>query len=220
MDHRRRRHHFIPGGIQPMEARLVPSSIGLAHASPATAELGHPTASMIRDVVAPTVHRWSWFAGTYWYVPPQNLTATVFYSQSNTILPVSDQTVFQITGYRSGYFWGKSVTQIGTSSPSGTSMVGSVTPEGRVLLTFTTTSQGGSPTVTEGFGQMRRKFGQWTMENQMFTAPGSSVQLGHWAYMVTTRLGRQSWDSLPGVGVSVPTFLGEVSSSAPRPVPA
>ena len=203
-----------------MEARVVPSAIGPAHPALAHAEFAHRTAPMVRNAVAPTVHRWSWFAGTYWYVPPQNLPATVFNSQSNTIQPVSDQTVFQITGYRSGYFWGKTVTQIGTSSPSGTSMVGSVTPEGRVLLTFTTTSQGSSPTVTEGFGQMRRKFGHWTMENQMFTSPGSSVQLGHWAYMLTTRPGRPSWNSLPGVGVSVPTFLGEVSSSAPRPVPA
>lgn len=238
------RRRFIPEVGQPMEHRVLPSSIGLSRPAPPLAEVANlPTTgreavqtargrdestaigavdplcdTTPRAPVAPTVRRWAWLADTDWYVPTHNLPATVFDSSSNTLIPVSDQTVFQITGYREGYFWGKSVTQLGSSSPSGMSMVGSVTPEGRVVLTFTTTESGSSPTVTEGFGQMRRKLGQWTMENQMFTSPGSTVQVGHWAYMMQTHPGLASWNSLPGVGVSVPTFLGEAGGSAPEPV--
>ena len=88
-------------------------------------------------------------------------------------------------------------------------MVGSVTPEGKVLLTFTQTSTNASPSITNGYGVMQRKFGQWTMENQMFTSPTERLQIGHCAYMLQTRPGMASWYSLPSAGVSVPTFLSE-----------
>lgn len=190
----KRRRPFIPAAER-MEDRLVLSAIA-----------------------SPTVHRWAWLADSYWCVPTRNLPAVIFSSTTNTLAPVSDQTVFQITGYREGYFWGKSVTQLGSSAPSSSSMVGSVTPQGRVVLTFTTSGDTSSPTVTEGFGQMRRKFGRWTMQNQMFTSPGDTVQLGHWAYMVPTHPGLPSWRSLPGAGVSVPEFLSEADGSAPQPI--
>ena len=64
------------------------------------------------------MRRWSWLANTYWYVPTSNLPAVLFNSSTGTLAPVSDQTVFQITGYRDGYFWGKAVTQLGSSSAS------------------------------------------------------------------------------------------------------
>ena len=190
----RRRRPFVPVG-EPVEDRLVLSPIG-----------------------SPTVRRWAWLADSYWCVPTRNLPAVIFSSSTNTLAPVRDQTVFQITGYREGFFWGKSVTQLGSSTPSVSSMVGSVTPQGRVELTFTATGDTSDPTVTEGFGQMRRKFGRWTMENQMFTSPGGTAQLGHWAYMVPTHPGLPSWNALPGVGVSVPTFLAEAGGSAPQPI--
>ncbi len=164
-----------------------------------------------------TVRRWSWLASSYWYVPDRNLAATLYNSGAGTITAVQDQTVFQITRYRDGYFWGKSVTQLGGSSASGSAMVGSVTPQGRVLLTFTPISGGSSTTVTEGYGTMQRKRGGWTMENQMFTSPLQTLQIGHWAYMVQTRPGLPSWTSLPGSGLSVPAFLNQVEGSGPMP---
>lgn len=240
---KRRRRSVVLGVGYALEDRVALSSIGPANPAPAPSQVGtlphhghhavdlnrtrvHPTARVachasgnpIRPAVAPTVRRWSWLAGTYWYVPTSNLAAVLFNSSTGTLAPVSDQTVFQVTGYRDGYFWGKTVTQLGSSSPSGTSLVGSVTPQGRVLLTFTQTSGTSGPTVTEGYGTMRRKFGQWTMENQMFTSPGETLQVGHWAYMVQTRPGLPSWESLPSAGVSVPTFLGEVGGSGPQPL--
>jgi hypothetical protein len=166
---------------------------------------GHPVGA----AVAPTATRWSWLANTYWYVPTSNLSAVLFNSVTGSVQPVSDQTVFHITNYADGYFWGESVTQLGSSSASTSSMLGSVTPEGKVLLTFTTTSTNSSPSITNGYGTMVRKYGQWTMENQMFTSPNETLQIGHWAYMVQTRPGMPSWYSLPSADVSVPVFLSQ-----------
>jgi hypothetical protein len=86
-------------------------------------------------------------------------------------------------------------------------MFGSVTPEDKVLLTFTTTSTNLSPSITQGYGTMIRKFGQWTMENQMVTSSNATLQIGHWAYMPQTRPGMARWYSLPSADVSVPAFL-------------
>ncbi|MDR3633175.1 MAG: hypothetical protein P4L84_05010 [Isosphaeraceae bacterium] len=224
---------FIPIGAYTLEHRVVPSSIGRSTVAPPPAHVDRtPDASheVVRSArhasddhsagsaVAPTPKRWSWLAGTYWYVPTSNLSAVLYSSTTGTLAAVKDQTVFEITGYRDGYFWGKTVTQLGSSTPSGSSMIGSVTPEGRVLLTFTQTSGGSSPSITQGIGVMQRKFGQWTMENQMFTSPSQTLQIGHWAYMVQTHPGLPSWNSLPSAGVSVPTFLSEAEGSGPQPV--
>ncbi len=146
--------------VVPLVQRPVVSTVRDSH---------HPSRYPIAIAVFPTAYRWSWLADTYWYVPTSNLSAVLFNSSTGTLAPVSDQTVYHITGYRDGYFWGKTVTQLGSSSASCSSLVGSVTPEGKVLMTFTATSSSSSPSITEGFGTMQRKFGRWTMENQMFT---------------------------------------------------
>ncbi len=166
----------------------------------------------------PIGSRWSWLADTYWYVPPVNLPAVVYDPTSEVILPVSDQTVFHITGFRGGYFWGVTVSQLQNAEPTCSTMVGSVTPEGRVLINFTLSADSTSPTITQGIGQMRPRFGQWTMENQMFSNPSGQPQVGHWAYMVQTRPGLPSWESLPGVGVSVPEFLSHCPDPGPQPI--
>ena len=157
--------------------RLLPlAGRNAVHSIPIPARSAvHPSCHPIRTAVAPTVGRWSWLADTYWYVPTRNLSAVLFNSSTGTLAPVSDQTVFQITGYREGYFWGKTVTQLGSSPASSSSLVGSVTPQGQALLTFTSTGSTSSPSVTDGYGTMRRKSGQWTMENQMFTSAGSNA---------------------------------------------
>ncbi len=148
--------------------------------------------------------RWRWLADTYWIVPPANLPAVVFDAASARVAPISDQTVYHINGYREGYFWGKNVTQIGTAAPSCSSLVGSVTPEGRVLLSFTTTGSDGAVSQQQGFGEMVEQRGQWTMLNQT-----SSANFAHWAYMVESAPGDASWHSLPGVGLSVTAFLAQ-----------
>ena len=240
---KRRRRPSILSGTYALEDRVVLSSIAHLTFTPPPPHVGsvphisqevvhiHQTRAQpsVRfaisssghragTAVAPTVKRWSWLANTYWYVPVANLPAVLYNSSTGTLIPVSGQTVFHITGYRNGYFWGDTATQLGSSPPSSSSMLGSVTPEGQVLLTFTQTSDSSSPSITEGFGKMQRKSGQWTMENQMFTSPNETLQIGHWAYMLQTRPGRPSWNSLPSAGISVPAFLSQYDGPDPTPI--
>lgn len=197
-------------GLQPLEGRLLLSQTPGLPVPHCAAEV----ALMCRGgAMTPNPSRWAWLANTYWYVPTPNLPATVFNPQTGTIVPVLDQTVYHITGYRSGYFWAETVTQIGQGTPTSSALVGSVTPQGRLLLSFTSTQN-----VVPGYGVMTRHGGGWTMENQMFTETSSGSQVGHWAYMVQTRPGMKSWRSLPSAGVSVPTFLSHYSGPTPAPV--
>ncbi|MDR3623462.1 MAG: hypothetical protein P4L85_29285 [Paludisphaera borealis] len=232
--HRARKERlFVMDGPYAVEDRVLMSTIGrsipapsahvlvatsndraVVHARPIQARstihaAGHHSRTPAGPAAFPTSKRWSWLADTYWYVPTANLPAILYNASSGQSTLVSDQTVFHIEGYSKGYFWGKAVTQLGSTSASTSSMLGSVTPEGQVLLTFTLTSTNSSPSVTQGFGKMTKRFGQWTMENQMFTSPTEKLQIGHWAYMVQTRPGMPSWVSLPAVGESVPTFLSQ-----------
>jgi hypothetical protein len=167
---------------------------------------------------ANTVLDWRWLNGTTWYVPTSGLPAYIYTPLQNTITPVQDQTVYTITGYRNGYFWGRTAGQVGTNDISCMSLVGSVTPEGSIYLTFTPFpfSPGDEPTI--GVGTMVRKSGKWTMQNQMSTGT-PSLQLGHWAYMVQTNPDSASWSSLPGVGVSVPEFMSACLDAAPTATP-
>ena len=144
---------------------------------------------------ANTVVDWRWLNGTTWYIPTSGLPAYTYTPLNNTITPVQDQTVYTITGYRNGYFWGRTAGQIDTNDISCMSLVGSVTPEGKIYLTFTPfpCSPGDEPTV--GVGTMVRKAGKWMMQNQVSTG-SPSLQIGHWAYMVQTKPNTASWYSL------------------------
>lgn len=238
MKHTRKRHPrtFVPSASFALEGRVVLSTFGPGHPALHQTEVGpsvhvehhaalprphravHVATHSSHHPTTPTARRWSWLNDTYWYVPNRNLPAVLFNSSTGTLAPVSDQTVYHITGYREGYFWGKTVTQLGSSSASSSALVGSVTPQGKLLLSFTSTGSSSSPSVTEGYGTMQRKSGQWTMENQMFTSPSQTLQIGHWAYMVQTRPGLPSWRSLPSSGLSVPQFLSQYEGIEPQPI--
>lgn len=195
--------------LEPLEGRSLLSMLS-PHMVPAPTvhvETLHQSQSP-----GPIARQWAWLANTYWYVPKANLPAMVYSPTSGTLIPVLDQTVYHITAYSNGYFWGDTVTQIGSGKPSSSALIGSVTPEGKVLLDFVSGSG-----VTQGYGTMVQKNGQWTMENQMFTGSSSGTQIGHWAYMVQTRQGMTSWKSLPLVNVSVPKFLSNYSAPSPTP---
>lgn len=212
---KRRPRSSLLSGTFALEDRKLLSSFARLNFKPPAADIGsfhlasHPFDQPKAISAFPTVRRWSWLENTYWCVPPPNLPAVLYNSSTGALAPVQDQTVYHIVAYKNGYFWGQSATQLGSSSPSYSTMLGSVTPEGRILLTFTSTGGSSSPSITEGFGEMQRKHGQWTMENQMFTAPNETLQIGHWAYMVQTHPGLRSWMTLPSAGVSVPTFLSQ-----------
>lgn len=153
--------------------------------------------------------RWRWLEDTYWYVPTSGLPAYVFSSGNSKPRRTLDQTVYYISEYRNGYFWGETVAQLGTSDPTCLTLAGSVTPEGAIHLTFIPEGSNltGAPTV--GVGKMRKKDRKWTMENQMSSGPGSRLQVLHWAYMYQSWPRDSSWKSLPGVDMSVREFMAQ-----------
>lgn len=182
-----------------------------------------------RASVAQNAARWHWLADTYWYVPHDNLLA-VASTPGARPLPVSDQTVYHILEYDRGYFWGPTAVSYqrlhrGTASggPSCLQLVGSVTPEGRVHLSFTALpanpsgAAGSSTEPTVGIGAMTWQRGEWTMENQMSTVAVGNVLLTHWAYMRQCRLGQACFSALPGVGVPLPEFLAPCRRAAGGP---
>ncbi len=197
-------------GLESLEGRNLMS--GVAAAAPVSPRAVVVASTHATSPPVANPRRWSWLADTYWYVPKANLPAIIFDPGSGALVPIRDQTVYHISGYRNGYFWGETVNKFGPNAASSSSLVGSVTPEGRLLLSFNASSG-----ATQGYGEMTRKRGKWTMENQMFTSSGGT-QVGHWAYMVQTKPGMKSWKSLPFVKVSVPTFLANYSAPVPTPV--
>lgn len=157
---------------------------------------------------------WSWLADTYWCVPQESLPALRFDDADDSLTWRVDQTVWHITGYREGYFWGVSATLLRDageaasergpdSQPRGFTMLGSIAPEGRVHLTFIPDSRGSS---TIGIGRAVPHGAEWSLEMQMSTGSGGQTT-AHWAFMVRVRPGDPSWDSLPGFGISVPEML-------------
>lgn len=148
---------------------------------------------------------WDWLAGTYWYVPQEDLPALLYDKQAQTQTVVPDQTVFHIVESSGGYFRGAAVVQIGTSRTPFT-MLGSVTPDGSVLLDFVPSDSTG--VATSGIGRFTTVARETAMLNQMSSSPNERLKVLHWAYMLQTRPGDASWNSLPGVNIPVLQFLG------------
>ena len=153
---------------------------------------------------------WGFLQNSYWYVPTPNLLAVLSTVEAGvgTVVPINDQTVFYIKNYQSGYFWGTVATELTIGGqPSGPTcffLVGSVTPEGAVNLSFTPTGSSGVPTI--GIGTMRFRAAQWEMENQMSTNGGSGT-VSHWAYMVQCHTGQPCMNSLPGTSLTFNQLL-------------
>jgi hypothetical protein len=169
---------------------------------------------------------WQWLSNTYWYVPTKYLLAIASSPSLPSPIPVSDQTVYHIQHYQGGYFWGTTAVSYTAqqsseeTTPSCLQLVGSVTPEGKLHSTFTPlpSAQVASPTPTPssdstseptvGIGTMVLQRGAWTMENQMSTIATGSLLLTHWAYMYQCKPDEPCFSALPGVGTSIPNFLG------------
>jgi hypothetical protein len=159
---------------------------------------------------------WSWLQDTYWYVLPENLPALQFDPDDNTLTWVIDQTVWQITGYRNGYFWGVSATLVQQSreqtpqqgrdsNPVCYTMLGTITPEGQIYLTFIPCRTSSSQSAIMGIGCAVEYRKNWSLEMQM--SSGNDERTAHWAYMTRVQPGDPSWKHLPGVGISVPEML-------------
>ncbi len=158
--------------------------------------------------------RWRWLGegeGTYWYVPKANLPAVEWdTSDPESYSPVIDQTVWHIDHYANGYFSGTVVAQIGVHPPQCQYLIGSVTPNGTVYITFNSLAAVpvGSPALTTGVGTMVLKGNDWTFNMQMASGQASS-QITHWAYMLECTPDEKCWTDLPGIQTSLPDFVAE-----------
>ncbi len=163
-------------------------------------------------------NNWDWLVGTYWYVPAENLSAPLITLDRADPVWMVDQTVWQITGYRNGYFWGNVAEQIrpalagvgggSSATPTAQKLTASVTPEGTIYMAFISGSTSTSAVpMPLGLGRMRLRDGAWAAEMQMATAPNSATQILHWASMLQCAPGDPAWEKLPGTDMSVPEFL-------------
>ena len=167
----------------------------------------------------PHPHRWAWLKDSVWYVPAGGLTAVAASPDRGRVITLFDQTVYVIEGYRDGYFWGVTRVQFWppqqgpvppVSPPTCMRLLGSVTPEGAVTVSFTPVDSSGENTT--GIGVMRQRDHAWTMENQMISTAtvmvGSTprqVQIAHWAYMSVCPV--NSTCPLPGITADARQFI-------------
>lgn len=167
-------------------------------------------------------NKWQWFENTYWYCSA-NCMPAIQTQSSNTFTWVMDQTVWHITGYRDGYFWGVSSVLLtpmeeepNPEEKSDSTFFASITLEGQVHITFAP-SQSSVPTTTTGFGKITPHHGQPSFEMQVSSGPASNM-LVHWAYMVKVEPGEPAWEYLPGTRTSVEYMVGGIEP--PEPVAA
>lgn len=147
------------------------------------------------------------FRSSTWIVPPQTLLAYLY--NNGTVAPVSDQTVWVISNYNQGYFSGQSYTAIGTSILSQRYLIGSVTSEGKVYITFYSGTSTSTDLVT-GIGVLNVKSsGQCSFIMQMNSGQNGVSGLTHWSYMIPVKPGDALYNNLPGTQMSVPQFLAQ-----------
>ena len=155
--------------------------------------------------------RWDWLEGTTWFVRPQGLPNMIYRAENDSVSPSFDQTVYQIESCRYGYFEGHTTIQLTGAAVQCRRLIGSITPEGQVQLTFFALDNGTVTSAINAVGAMRHVQGQWTMQNQM-AAPMTGDQSGfavHWANMFQVREGEHFWNRLPMVDMSVPEFMAQ-----------
>lgn len=145
---------------------------------------------------------------TVWIVPPPTLLAYEFVGGIH--VPVSDQTVWVISRYDQGYFFGDSYTTLNGTPSSQRKIVGSVTPRGDVYITFYPLSDETESTdIVNGIGSFEKQNGKYTFIMQMNSAENSLSGLSHWSYMISVKPDDYFYQHLPGVNMSVPEFISQ-----------
>lgn len=156
-----------------------------------------------------TYDKWDWFVDTYWIVPQEGIYSIYHPLGTDEFVVAQGQTVFHLTDYFNGYFTGAVVVKVtGALLPSCQYVLGQVTPQKRVYLTMYD-AETGAVTNTP-IGHMVRKNGAWTMVNEMTGPAGggsAGATLSHWAYMVQSKPGDATFESLPFAGQSIPDFM-------------
>ncbi len=150
----------------------------------------------------------SCFNNATWVVPQQTLLAYLY--DNGNITPVNDQTVWVISTYNKGYFAGQSYTAIDVSTLSQRYLIGSITAEGRVFITFYSGISTSTDLVT-GIGTLNVKSsGQCAFIMQMNSGQNGVSGLTHGSFMVPANPGDALYNNLPGTNnMSVPQFLAQ-----------
>lgn len=147
------------------------------------------------------------FNNSTWIVPPETLLAYLY--DNGNVTPANDQTVWVISNYNQGYFSGESYTAIDNSTLSQKHLIGSVTSQGKVYITF----YSGTSTSTDlvsGIGDLNVKSsGQCSFIMQMNSGQNGVSGLTHWSYMIPVKPGDFFYNNLPGTQMSVPQFLAQ-----------
>lgn len=182
-------------GVQSMEMQMITgTSFIITHwaymmpYNPSTFTPPNPAQVVTGNVTSP---QWNWTAGTTWRISSQTLFGT------------SAPGTFKISNYNSGYFWGLGAGPIGSSVGNFT-ILGSITPEGNILLSslsdgLLTSLSGqiaGDPTT--GTMLLRPYIG-----NGAFGAPGTADIMP----VSTIQAGQTFFLSNVGTTV-IPTFAG------------
>jgi hypothetical protein len=159
---------------------------------------------------------WSWLKDTYWYCPATDMPALQTQSD-RTFAWMVDQTVWRITGYRDGYFWGVASTLLtpagetpDAKQKSESTFYASITPDGRVHITFVRSTL----STTIGIGVANRRTDRVQFSMQMSSGPGSSLVV-HWAQMLQVSPDDPAWTQLPGAGVSVSAMVDDIAPPQP-----
>jgi len=71
-----------------------------------------------------------------WVVPEEFTTAFIYIKSENNVIKVKDQTIWLIEEENKRYFRGKSLMILNSIPISLSNFVGSITPEGKVLIDF------------------------------------------------------------------------------------
>jgi hypothetical protein len=143
-----------------------------------------------------------WLAGTYWYVPPENLLALEAVNTTEPVIKaLKDQTVWHITRAEDGYLAGISATNLGQGWKYSL-MVGSVAPDGAVKIAFPPLGAAGAgdidtASMTIGDGSLLVDGDEVAFLMQMSSGSAQS-SVSHWAYMLPVTPDDPEWSALPG----------------------
>jgi hypothetical protein len=166
------------------------------------------------ESLASDAQTYDFLKGTQWYVPPATLPAVQMNLQNDKIVPLADQTVWNITGSDHGYFWGRSVavirpweSSLSSGNPSCSRLLGSVTPDGQVYITFVDSDQKTTVGAVRGIGTLKSYGAAWRFQMQMST--GATGVVAHWSYMLQCKAGQPCETKLPGSNLSLAQFLAQ-----------
>jgi hypothetical protein len=144
---------------------------------------------------------------TIWIVPPSTLPAYEYSPSSYTA--VTDQTVWIIDDYASGYFFGNAYTAVidsGSTTYTQKKILGTVTSGGAVYITFIPSGPISTTDLVNGIGVFVNLQGSYQFVMQM-NAGSATDGLSHWSYMISINQSSPYYYNLPGVDQSLPDFL-------------